>query len=168
MDEAEKHHQYHLRHNRMTKVQQLKEMPNGQGVGGFAMVITKTKKLTEHKNHFIHQVVFADDTGEILTDIKLLRRTPFTRNVSVRVIVGKVQDIADGGKKLYVDQWDYDVVEEPDMLDSSGGLALTQEIRSKIMCWQVAAYIQAGNVNSAVEFSKSKELKEIVDNIMKG
>ena len=152
----------------MTKVQQLKEMPNGQGVGGFAMVITKTKKMTEHKGHFIHQVVFADDTGEILTDIKLLKRTPFTRNVSVRVIVGKVQDIADGGKKLYVDQWEYDVTEEPDMLDK-GGLALTQEIRSKIMCWQVAAYIQAGNDSySALEFSSSKELKEIVDNIMKG
>ena len=167
MDEAEKHYEYYLRNLRMITVEQLKEMPNNQGVGGFAMTISKIKKLTQIGNNWIHQIVLADETGEILADVKIgTQRIPLQRNQQIKIIVAKVQDIAEGGKKLYVDQSAQVTASEPDMLDKEG---LIQEIRSKIMCWQVAAYLQAGNDSySAVEFSKSDELKEIVDNIMKG
>jgi len=149
-------------------IQQLLEMPIGQKAGGFPVTIKTAKKKWEVNGKWYHQVVIMDDTGEMLADVCIHVNVPLQRTQTLWVIVSIVQQ-ADKGKKLYIDQFRHETINEPpEALDFGAGES-EKTIRSKIMCWLTSAKVQTGATNKEVlTYITDPVFREILDVIMEG
>ena len=108
----------------------------------FSLTIKHVKKRWPSGSFTIHQVILFDTTGEILTDVVCTNNIPFTRASELQVVIGEIQ-AAEAGKKLVVHEWRQQSDTEPDRIDWHANEA-EAEIRSKIRCWLVSAYLQSG------------------------
>jgi len=160
-------------------IEQLKQMPVGTKTGGgFKLAVKTIKKAWQIKDIWFQQIVLMDETGEILADVKLGKNCNNLRGKignEIKAVVCEIQDSEYMGKpckKLYIDQWDYDVFrgDPADMLDpivKDYEIVKDAEIRSKIRCWLVAAAIQNGATIQPTENSKNW-INAWVDYVMTG
>ena len=160
-------------------IKQLLEMPHGYRVGGFDLLIktAKSKKQLPGEKHqkegtgWIHRVALMDMTGEIWADVAIGKYNPLIAGRSIHIVVCEVQDsdyLNKPCKKLLVSEFTQPVqIGEPPMDFAEG--EITKTIRSKILCWLVAARFQSGAATDEIlKFVNNPQLKEIVDKIMEG
>ena len=125
----------------MITIKELQDAEAGQKIGGFKKTIKKTKKLWQVGKHWIHQVVLMDETGEMLADVKVGGYNPLIRNTEIIIVTAETRD-ADVGRILYVDEFRFELVNEPPGIPNFTGD--DRVVRSKIKCWLVAATLQSG------------------------
>ncbi len=183
-------------------ITQLLEMPIGQKTGGFLLTVKTAKKFWEvpneqgqkvgHKGQgrILHQqAILADETGEIIADIKIL--SPEHGNLCdaikvgaiIRVIVCEIQiayskkgDTPEPNKKLFIDQFSVYIKEEAgreSVWGPEGAEALAwqeareEEVRGKVRHGVVCAMIQNDDRQTVILDNK-KFVNDIVDFIMTG
>lgn len=156
------------------KISDMLKMPVGTPIGGFTKTIKTAKKKWQAKASgkevWMHQVVLSDETGDILTDVKIGGYSPLIRGSEIRVIVGQIQQ-SEKGVKLYVDQF----IKPADIGDPENVAGFydnfnnesVQVIRSKIKCWLVAACLQGGKeiiADHIKSFRFFPKLRYVIDN----
>lgn len=155
-------------------IAQLLMQPLKQKIGGFALDIKTHKKNWQVGKVWWCQVICMDETGEMPVDVKIGEQyNPIRGRASqIQVIVAEVQEaeyLAKDRKKLVVDQFSLPTTidEPPEAASWSGEYIKT--IRSKIKCWLVAAYIEAGNdIDKQLEYVNDPKLGQIIDRIIEG
>ena len=151
------------------KISQIQTFPVGYKFGGGIPLTVKTlKKKWEMKEGWVQQCVLTDDTGDILADVFIGKKSLF-RSTTIDIIVAEIQ-ATDAGKKLYVSQWN----PPPSITEDAATMDFylsdqTKTIRSKILCWLTASKFGAGATTAEVlKFIEDPDLHKIVDRIMKG
>ena len=153
----------------MITIQQLKNMPVGERVGGFELSIKTYKKTWEANKKWYSQVILMDETGEMPADIYVGKAyNPIRgRGHKIRLIICEVQEaeyLGKDRKKLYISEYsiptttiaEYEA--EQDALDLKWG----KEIQGKIRHGLVCSYIKKGKL-----IDKS-EIEKLIEYIMTG
>lgn len=151
------------------KVSQIQAFPVGYKFGGgFPLTVKTLKKKWETPEGWVQQCVLTDDTGDILADVFLDKKSLF-RSWTIDIIVAEIQ-ATDTGTKMYVSQWSVPTMTADDLPIMDFGVGdQTKTIRSKILCWLTAAKIQSGATNKETRsFVEDPITHRIVDKIMEG
>ena len=74
-----------------TKIAHLLQMPVGQGTGGYMLYVKTFKKRWQASNNaWYQQCICADDTGEILTEVRIGSNHKLSKEI--RVVVGEIRE----------------------------------------------------------------------------
>ena len=154
-------------------IKELLEKPAGYKFSGLTLTIKTPKTLFQvgPGKIWMHKVVLVDMTGEIWADVAIVKHIPLRRGNEINIVQGEIQDSEHLNKsctKILVSQFTQPAqIGEPPMNFEYGDS--TKTIRSKILCWLVAARFQSGATTGAIlKFVNNPQLKEIVDKIMEG
>lgn len=162
----------------MLTIKELKAMPIGYKVGGgFLMTVKHTKKSMQKDNKlkaqsgWTQQVVFYDDTGDMLADINIKTYSPLKKGQQIKCIVCEIRDnyTRQGDKLLYVDQFEQVTmtVDEFEAMQDEEGMvwraARDREIRGKIKCLYISSKIRTGvPIQDVIDFAEDERLDRLV------
>ncbi len=148
-------------------IKEILELPINTSVYGDFTVKKSKKNWETSPGDYLHQVLLADKTGEILADFHTITYNPLVNGQHLALVEAIIQT-GEYTNKLYVETWrpTEDSISEPPT-EYHGEAHI---VRSKIKCLLTAAHIQHYGLDKGkvLEFLRSKECKEIIEDIMNG
>jgi hypothetical protein len=146
-------------------IKQLLDMPIGDKVGGFMLVVKHAKKMSPQGSGWSQEVTLTDSTGDMLADVWRDKYTKLVRNEELWITVCEVQS-ADTvtGKKLLVHEGHVVTASEPPINNQYAQKPPNWDAisRGKVKHGLTCAYIQA---NTPINKELIEELADwIVDN----
>lgn len=154
-------------------IKQLLAMPVGEKVGGgFSLAVKTFKKSWQVNKKWIQQIILMDETGEMPADVNLGLHCNTLRGKlgkEIKVVVAEIQNaeyLGSDRKKLYIDQYDYDVwVGEPPSDAENWQVMKESEIKGKIRHGLCCAFIQSNTDNP---LNIKEQINELTEFIMTG
>ena len=134
-------------------IKELKEMPVGSKAANFVLTVKTAKKswlipyteANRTKDHWMHQVVLTDDTGDMLADVNIVKNIRLQRTEKIKCIVCEIRSnyTNQGDKLLYVDQFERpgQTADEYDDTQDEWEAFRDKTVRSKIKCLMTVARI---------------------------
>ncbi len=144
-------------------IAEILELPVNSSVYGDFTVKKSKKSWEDSPGDYLHQVLLADKTGEILADFHTVTYNPLVNGQRLTLVAAMVQT-GEYANKLYVETWRS--TEEPTTEPPLQGEA--KIVRSKIKCHLAASYMNYCGTDKLMLFLRSKECKEIIEEIMNG
>ena len=161
-------------------IYELKELGTGTEVENLEATIETSKKGIElSKDRWQHKAVLTDGQASLLAVFPESPYNPLQRNAEVLVsgVVESVDGKAYGGMQLRVKEWKYNytAMSEPPEPEDDWANHLNIQTRGKVKCLYIARLLgrtdsPSGNgaVRKALEAAKCPEMKELIDETMKG
>ena len=159
------------------KISQIMIQPIGQRFNAGTLTIKTCKKTWEVNGIWYHQVIFMDNTGEMPADVKIGKYLPLKRAIEIKVIVAEVREaeyLSKSCKILYVDQYSIvtTTVDDYNAREDDWEAMREEQIKSKIRCWLVSAYIEGYTKNVGVMpevgENRKKDILEWQEFVLKG
>ena len=161
------------------KIEQILIQPIGQRFNAGTLTIKTFKKTWQVGDIWWSQVICMDETGEMPVDVNVGKAyNPLRgRGIVINVIVANVQNAEYLGKdrlKLVVEQYSLPTTTVDEFLEKEDEWKVEREeqIKSKIRCWLVAAYIEGYTKNVGVlpevGENRKKDILEWQEFVLKG
>ncbi len=149
----------------MTIAEILKLDVNKAVLGTF--VVKTVKKSWEDTDGWMNQVVLSDNTGDMLADFHINVYQPIQRGAQIELVLAMTQHGTDG-LRLYVETWEQagEPISEPPLQGEAR--IVSGKIKTHLAGAFISHYGITPNKDELLAFLKSKECKEIIEEIMHG
>ena len=144
-------------------IKEILELPVNSSVYGDFTVKKSKKSWEDSPGDYLHQVLLADKTGEILADFHTTVYNPLVNGQHLALVEAVVQT-GEYANKLYVETWrsSGDPISEPPLRGED------KIVSGKIKTHLAGAYLVNNSPKDVLFFLKNKECKEIIEEIMNG
>ena len=159
-------------------IKQIQKMPIGYKAGGITLTVKTVKKtwqLPGKNDNWIHQVLLADKSGDILADVNIGKKyNPLRRSQVITIIKFEVRETElrnSAVKIIYVDQFRQETITADEYMDN-----FTEEeekwdkiARSKIKFGFAIRYAERGKtLVEILNYIEDPALDRVVEAVMKG